>query len=254
MRLWKRNALKPISVLLLAFLPLRGDALGDLRASLKRMQGTDPVKATVDYQYWRQTSEDGGPVTVQGNVSTRAEDGPQGLRITWDRATLVAADLEQRASALAMVQQAPTAQIMRSLTALDIDEHLNEGATLDRLLLQATQVEARPDTWQGRPATLLVVRLVPLLNPPSLRRAVKEVTAQAQVWLGADGTPLAWRSEVNYKGSRFLIRFQGVQKEEIHYLRSGNRLVASWASNEERQSGFGQTMGTRRTYRIAELR
>lgn len=252
MRLWKRNAAKAIRfVLLLACLPLRADALGDLRTALKRLQGSDPVKATVDYQYWRQTSEDGGPVTVQGSVTTRAEDGPQGLRIVWDRATLVAADLELRASALAMVQQAPTAQIMRSLTALDIDEHLNEGATLDRLLLQATQMDVRPDTWQGRPATLLAVRLVPLLNPPSLRRAVKEVTAQAQLWLAADGTPLAWRSEVNYKGSRFLIRFQGVQKEEIHFLRSGNRLLGVWASNEERQSGFGQSMATRRNYRIA---
>jgi hypothetical protein len=236
---------------LLASLPLCADGLGDLRATLKRLQGTEPVKATVDYQFWRQTSEEGGPVTVQGTVATRAEDGPQGLRVNWDRATLQAAESELRASSLAPSRQAPTAQIMKSLTALDIAEHLHEGDTLDRMLLQATLLESRPDNWQGKPATLLVVRLVPLLTPPSLRLAVKEIDAKAQLWLGADGAPLAYRSEVDYKGSRFLIHFQGVQKEEIHFLRSGNRLVGTWAENEERQSGLGQSMATRRVYRIA---
>ena len=253
MRHWKRNAQNPIRcglALLLACLPIRADGLGDLHAVLKRLQGTDPVKATVEFTFWRQTTEDGGPVTLQGSVTTRAEDGPQGLRIGWDRATMQAAEAEQRATSLAPSRQAPTAQIMKSLTALDIAEHLHEGDTLDRLLLQATLVETRPDTWEGKPATLLVFHTVPVITPPSLRRSVKEIIAQAQLWLGADGVPLAYRSDVTYKGSRFLIRFQGLQKEEIHFLRSGNRLVGVWASNEERQSGLGQSLDTRRSYRI----
>ncbi|MDR3673372.1 MAG: hypothetical protein P4L36_21170 [Holophaga sp.] len=250
---WKRNVLKRTSwaLLLCAGLALRADGLADLRATLRKLQGTDPVKVSVDYTFWRETSEEGGPVTLQGGVATRAEDGPPGLRIIWDRATLLAAEAEQRATTLAVARQAPTAQIMKSLTALDIAEHLNEGATLDRFLLQATLVDVRPDTWQARPATLLVVRLVPVITPPSLRRAVKEIVAQAQIWLAPDGTPLAYRSEVNYKGSRFMIHFQGLQKEEIHFLRVGSRLVGVWASNEEHQSGLGQSMTTRRSYRIA---
>jgi hypothetical protein len=252
LRHWKRNAPRAIELLLLlAFLPVRADGLGDLHAVLKRLQGTEPLRATVDYTFWRQTTEDGGPVTLQGSVTTRAEDGPQGLRIGWDHATLQAAEAEQRATSLTPSRLAPTAQIMKSLTALDVAEHLHEGETLDRLLLQATLVETRQDNWEGKPATLLVFHTVPVITPPSLRRAVKEIVAQAQLWIGADGVPLAYRSEVNYKGSRFLIRFQGLQKEEIHFLRSGNRLVGSWASNEERQSGLGQSMATKRSYRIA---
>ena len=253
MRHWKRNApraIKAALVLLLALLPLRADGLGDLHAVLKRLQGTDPVKATVEFTFWRQTSEEGGPVTLQGSVTTRAEDGPQGLRIGWDHATLLAAEAEQRATSMAPSRQAPTAQLMKSLTALDIAEHLHEGDTLDRLLLQATLVETRPDTWEGKPATLLVFHTVPVITPPSLRRSVKEIIAQAQLWLGADGVPLAYRTDVTYKGSRFLIRFQGLQKEEIHFQRVGNRLVGAWASNEERQSGLGQSLDTRRSYRI----
>jgi hypothetical protein len=189
-------------------------------------------------------------VTLQGSAVTHVEDGPQGLRIGWDRNAMQAAEAEQRATSLAPARQAPAAQVMKSLTALDLAERLHEGETLDRLLLQATLVETRPDTWEGKPATLLVFHTVPVITPPSLRRAVKEIAAQGQLWLGADGTPLAYRSEVNYKGSRFLIRFQGMQKEEIHFLRNGNRLVGTWTSNEERQSGLGQSLDTKRTYRI----
>jgi hypothetical protein len=251
LRPWKRNAPKAIElVLLLAALPLCADGLGDLHATLTRLQGTDPVKAAVEYTFWRQTSEDGGPVTLQGGVTVRTEDGPQGLRIGWDRTTEQTAEAELRATALAPARQAPTAQIMKSLTAQDLAEHLHEGETLDRLLLQATLLETHPDTWAGKPATLLVFRTVPVITPPSLRRAVKEIIANARLWVGADGVPLAYRSDVTYKGSRFLIRFQGMQTEEIHFQRSGNRLVAVWANNEERQTGLGQSLDTRRSYRI----
>ena len=257
MRNWKRNAPRStergalVLLLLLAWLPLNADALADLHATLKRFQGSDPVRASLNYQFWRQTSEDGGPVVVQGKVDTRAEDGPQGLRLSWDRSTLQQAEAEQVASALDPANQAPTAQLMRSLTALDVGEHLNEGDSLERLLAQSTLLETRPEPWQGKPAQVLVLSLAPLLFPPSLRKAVKEIKAQARVWVAPDGTPLAYRSEVDYNGSRFMIHFQGTQKEEIHLLRTGNRLVGAWAQNEEKQTGLGQSMSTRRIYRIA---
>jgi hypothetical protein len=257
LRNWKRNGPRAISrralPLLLGFIlavPSAADALGDLRATLGRLHGVEPVSATVDFQFWRQITESGKPAILQGGVLARAEDGPQGLRIGWDRSTLEQAEAEQRATALNSDIPAPTAQVMRSLTALDLAEHLHAGETLERLLLGATQQETRSEAWQGRPATLLVVRLAPVLSPAGLRSAVKEVTGQARIWLGPDGSPLAYAADVKYTGSRYWIRFQGFQKEEIHYLRTGNRLVAVWSQNEEHQSGLGQSMSTRRGFRI----
>ena len=78
---------------------------------------------------------------------------------------------------------------MRSLTALDMAEHLNEGETLERLLPRPPCWKPDRSAWQGKPATVLVVSLAPLLSPPSLRRAVKEVTAQARVWLARTAPP-----------------------------------------------------------------
>ena len=251
---WKRNAARAteraLLVLLLAGPPAAADALDDLRSTLKRLQGAEPVKAAVEFQFARTTSEDGGPVTLQGTVTARVEDGPQGLRIAWDRATLQQAESEQRLYALDPLIPAPTAQIMRSLTALDLAEHLHQGETLERLLLQASLLETRPDPWQGRPATLLVVQFRPVLNPPSLRRAVNEAKGQARIWLGPDGVPLAWRGDVTYKGSRFMIHFHGTQTAEVRLLRTGTRLVGAWAQYEEHQDGLGQSLVTRRGYRF----
>lgn len=256
MHRWTRNLRKTTARLaLLLFLPgcpvLRADALDDLRGALKRMQSADPVKAILEYQFRRETVEDGIPSILEGTVITRTEDGPRGLRIDWDRNTLLEAEAESRAYAVDPAKPAPIGQIMRLLTSMDIAEHLHAGETLDRILLQSRLQEVRPSPWEGRPATLLVLSTVPVITPPNLRTIVKEVHGQARIWIGADGTPLAWIHEVTYKGSKFLIRFQGTLKEEIHFQRSGNRLVCAWAQNDDHQSGLGQTLTTHRVYRIA---
>lgn len=77
----------PILLLSLA-LPLCANGLDDLRASLQRLQGSDPVKATLEHSFWRQTTDDKKPVISQGKVAAHLEEGPQGLKVTWARPTL----------------------------------------------------------------------------------------------------------------------------------------------------------------------
>lgn len=47
----------PILLLSLA-LPLGANGLDDLRASLQKLQGSEPVRATLDHSFWRQTMDD----------------------------------------------------------------------------------------------------------------------------------------------------------------------------------------------------
>jgi hypothetical protein len=240
------------SLLLLAALPLCADGLGDLRLALRKLPGVEPAKVAFDYQYWREIQESKHPVVTQGSVQAQVEDGPQGLRITWDRPTLALAEAELQVAFDDPTRPAPVSQIMRSLTALDIDEHMHGAQTLARDLTGARLLETRSEDWKGKPATVLVLQLEAVIHP-NIRKAVKDVKATGWVWLSPDGTPLAFRTDVTYKGSRFLISFQGTQKEEIHYQRKGNRLLVTWAQNEERTSGFGDSMATKRVYRITGL-
>ena len=236
-------------LLLLIFLPLRADGLGDLRATLGRLKGTEPARVTFEYQFWRELKTGKVPEVTQGALTAQVEDGPQGLRVAWDRATQAQAEAELQAAFLDPLRLQPTAQILRSLTPLDIGVHLHAAQTLARQLTGAQLLATRTEAWAGKPATVLVLKLEADLNP-NVRKAVKEVDGKGWVWLGADGTPLAFRTEVEYVGSRFLISFRGTQREEVHYATRGTRLLVTWAQNEERTSGFGESMATKRSYRI----
>lgn len=249
-RPWLCRLLLPV---LLAGAPVRADALVDLRATLKRLQAADPMQAVVDFQFSRLTGEEGEPAAPQCRVAVRVEDGPLGLKVDWDRGTLQAADTEQWALPTDPLGRTPNALAMRSLTALDLAEHLNEGLTLDRLLAKSTLLEARSGTWQGRPAQLLVLGMVPVLSVPNLRRSVKEVKAQAQVWVAPDGIPLAYRAEADFKGSRYLVPFHAVQKEEDSFVRVGNRLVADRAESDDLLTGMGQKVDNHKTFRITPV-
>ena len=237
------------TLLLLAALPLGADELGDLKATLNHLPGGEVARVAFEYHFWREIQENKSPLVTQGAVTAQVEDGPQGLRVTWDRATLAQAEAELQSEFLDPVKSAPISQILRSLTTLDIDEHMHGVEALARALTGARLLEAHPEAWHGKPATVLALHLEAVLNP-TIRSAVKEVKALGWIWVDPQGIPLAFRSEINYKGRRFLISFQGTQKEERHFQRKGNRLLVTWAQNEERTSGFGQSMTTKRVYRI----
>ena len=239
----------PRVLLLLMCLPLRADGLGDLRATLGRLKGAEATKVALEYQFWRELKTGKLPEVTQGTVTAQVEDGPQGLRVTWEHATQEKAEAELQAGFLDPARVQPTAQILRSLTPLDIGVHLHGAQTLARELTGAQLLETRPEAWAGKPATVLVLKLEADLNP-NLRKAIKEIKARGWVWLGPDGVPLAFRTEVDYTGSRFLIRFKGTQREEVHFAARGNRLQVTWAQNEERTSGFGESMATKRVYRL----
>ena len=236
-------------LILLAALPLRADALGDLNAALGRLRGGETTQVSFEYQFWREIKEDGKPMVTQGVATARVEDGPQGLRMAWDRATLNQAEAELALEHRDPAKTAPITQILRNLTPLDVAEHMHGAEVLTRTLVGAKLLETRSEPYLGRPATLLKLQLEPVMHP-NIRKSIKEVKAFASIWVGADGTPMAYKAEVNYRGSRFLISYHGTQKEEYHYQHKGGRLLVNWSQYEERTSGFGQSVATKKVYKL----
>src|SRR5664279_6214038 len=75
-------------------LSLSANGLDDLRAALQKLPGFEPVKATLEHSFWRQITDDKKPTVSQGKISAQLEDGPQGLKVTWGKATLQQAGKE----------------------------------------------------------------------------------------------------------------------------------------------------------------
>lgn len=171
----------------------RADALSDLKGVLAKLNGQEPVKATVVYQFWSQQGEEKKLLITEGRASSAVEYGPQGLRMTWSRELLQAAAQEAKAKAEDPEKKTPTRRAMEGLKALDVAEYLNGSEELLRTLDQAQVLEDRADAWQGKPARLLRLKLTPRLGQEE-KKYIKELDATAKVWLGADGVPVAAES------------------------------------------------------------
>jgi hypothetical protein len=237
--------MRPVLLALLC-LPLAADGLTSLRANLQKVNGGDALKATVDYGFWRQTTEDKKPVQSQGRVAVTVEDGAQGLRLGWARPVLQQAAQEAKAQAQNPDKTAGTRSALRAIDAVEAEELVNFAEPLLRTLEGAQLLEEQDDTWQGRPARRLKLKVEPKL-PASQKKYIKKLDVQAFIWVGPDGLPLAASNTTAFTASRFFISFEGTTKEERRFQRVGNRLVVAFHQSEDSNSGFGQSTANKRT-------
>lgn len=237
--------------LLLAAGLLRADALADLKGALTRLNGQEPVKASVTYQFWSRQGDDKKPVITEGKASAFVEEGPQGLKMSWSRALLQAAAQEAKAQAKDPEQRASTRRALEGLKAGAMSDYLNGADELLRTLEQGQLLEEKADTWQGRPARLLRLKITPKLSRQN-QKYVKELEATASVWVGADGLPLAAETQVHMKGRALLvISFEQEQKEAFQFARVGNRLLVTHHTQESRGSGGGEQGQTKTVVTLA---
>lgn len=237
-------SLRPLALLLACGL-LQADSLSDLKEALLRLNGQDPIKVSVDYQFWSSQGDDKAPVITEGRATTFVEDGPQGLKLSWNRALIQTALQEARAQLKDPDQKASTRRAIEGLKAVEVSGYLNGAEELLRTLDQGQLLEEKPEAWQGKPARLLRFKVTPRLSKQD-QKYVKELEATASVWIGADGLPLAAESQTRIKGRALLvISFEQQQKESYQFVRVGNRLMVVQSVKESNGSGGGERGRTR---------
>jgi hypothetical protein len=226
--------------LLLVGALLPADTLSDLKGTLTRLNGQEPLRASVDYQFWNRRGDDKKPVITEGKATTQVEDSPQGLKLSWTRTLIQAANDEAKAKVLDPEKNTPTRSALEGLKAVEVSDYMNGAGELLRMLEQSQLVGEKQETWQGKPARLLQLKVTPRL-PQEIKKRVKELDATAKVWVSPEGIPLAAESQLHIKGRALLvISFEQQQKEEFHFARSGNRLVVVHHVQENSGSGGGE--------------
>ncbi len=237
------------SLLLLSLgltLPLRADALSDLRAALQRSQSQDAVSLKVDYQFWTRGLEKGA-TAQQGRVMTRMENGPQGLKLQWTPEVVAQARADQKAKAKGGVGEA-----MRAIDAAQA-AHITEAAEEMLSDLEgATLKGERAETWKGQPARRLELDLQVHLDKEELDH-IKKATSTAVIWVAEDGSPLAMEYRQSLKGSFFLISFEMSESSHCEYQRRGQRLLLIKEEKENRGSGMGKGQEGKTTLTVTLL-
>jgi hypothetical protein len=236
-----------LAALLLTTGLLQADALSELKETLLRLNGQEPVKASVEYAYWSRQGDEKAPVVTEGKASAFIEDGPQGLKMAWSRALLQAAQQEAKVLAMDPEKRGMTRRAIEGLKALEVNEYLNAAEDLLRTLEQGQLVDEKAEPWQGKTARRLHFKLTPRLSKQD-KKYVKDLDATATIWVGADGLPLAAETQTRMKGRALLvISFDQQRKEAFQFTRVGNRLVVVLHTQESSGSGGGERGQSRTT-------
>jgi hypothetical protein len=225
----------------------RADPLDQLRATLRGLQGGEPLKADVSFDYWSRRGDDAAPVVERATVRAVAEDGPSGLSILWPHELVERLSEESHAKNSNPDATTPTRTALTQLSALRLSECMSGADQLLSLLEFATLTREAPSTWKGRPARQLELRLSPPISTHD-RKFVKEVTASATLWIGPDGVPLAEKTSIDIKGRALLvISFEEERSEEREYVRTGGRMTVERYALHSRSSGAGENFEERST-------
>ncbi len=224
--------------LLLAGTLARADSLTDLKTKLAGSGHGEPVRAAVTFESSRQNGDE--TEGRGGRVSAVVEDSADGLHIHWPREIVDAVTAEETARSKDRSAAGWTRRTMDSLNATVLNDYLNAGGQMLRVLETAALVDEKDTEWQGKKARLLTLKVTPPMSAKD-KKYVKEMNVTGKVWLDADGWPLAAEQTVDVKGRALLvITFEQHEKQEFRYARTNDRLVTVYHLKESDHSGGGE--------------
>lgn len=232
--------LAAITLVLVGVMAQAAQATGleELKTVLGTLQGASPVRASLTAQVnTTARDEDGRVRTANGMAMVSAEDGPQGLLLSYPR------DVMMRAMAEGVSRQSdgsapiPTRNALNELDYSDVHGMLNAAEALLARLKGAKLKSERSEAWNNLPARLLTVELA----VPRNQQFVDKQSATLEIWIGSDGRPLASRTVNTTKGSAFIVvSFETKSREDRVYAVSGDRLLIVRRDTSSSGSGVGQ--------------
>lgn len=214
----------------------RADAVADLRATLDRLQATQPLTATVKVS---STTKDEDGKTSQAQLEISVASGGDGLHIGFSPELLQRASSEAVANAKNKDVPTPIEDLLGKLSPVNVQPMVDYAPVLRRQLDGVTLASQRDETLGGKPAHLLVFD-VPLPASASKQMTIKQYTGQLKVWTGPDGVPVAVQNAIEVKGRKLLISIEFGNTTDYQLAVIGTRLVVLSRRTEETHSVFGK--------------
>lgn len=219
----------------------RADGLADLKGALARMQAQTPLKATLETRTWRRTGEGKDAEEFSGQAAIALEDGSQGMRLQYSRELLSRMDGEQQAVAKNPNAKTPTLYAMRELGPDDLRPMVSAAEGLARQLERGAFKSEKSATYGGKPARQLTFNVPVTTLSDRDRKYIKDFSGSLDVWIGADGTPMASSLNLHATGRAFVVvSFEFKQEEQSVYSLAGDRLVIARRESKTSNAGAGE--------------
>ena len=236
----RRAAAPFLAALVLAAPAARADGLADLNAALARLQGASPVKGQAELRTVHKMGEGSELTELKGQVAASLEDGPRGLQVLYGRDLLARADEERRARARNPQAKTPTADALGELQVTDLQPLAAPAVQLQRVIERSRFTGEKAQPWNGRPARLLTFEMPIESLSERERKYVKQFDAGLDVWVAADGTPLASRLHQVVSGRAYVVvKFEVTRDEQHVYALAGDRLVTARRETRQLSTGMG---------------
>ena len=241
------------AALLSSVLPAQANGFADLQAALARQQSLVPVKGSFRIETWTRQGEGKDGSEEQGQAVLNFEDGNQGLRLQFSRDTLQRVEQEERTSEKDGKAPTPALTGLRALELADLRRMLAPVAALQSALEEATPKTEVAELWNGQPARRLTYEFGLGRLKESDRKYVNKVDGKLELWIAADGTPLASRSQTVISGRAFVVvSFDATSHEEQLFQLVQGRLVTVRRENRHQSAGAGER-AENRTVRTIQL-
>jgi hypothetical protein len=237
-----RRAVLLTGLLLLAPLPLRADALADVRAGLERVSPSAALRMRVEIS--RTETEKDKPKGPAKKGEAVVEHGPSGLSVhlepEWLPKAGTRAERKKQEEATVRLDPGEALQLV------------DPGTEIRQFLDGATLVSDRTEPFEGRSVRTVVLHPVPDIDEED-RKSVKRYEDTVTLRLDADGVPIAFARTLDIKVSKMLISFTVSHRESRRFTRHAGRLVTVSATEESQGSGLGQSGGSTTRWTVTPL-
>lgn len=218
----------------------RADGLGDLNAALARLQGQMPIKAQVELKAWRREGEGKAAEEESGQATVTVEGGPAGLQVLYGKDLLAKVEAEQRARVKDPKLKTPIGFALGEMKATELRSMVSTADALSREIEEAVFSGEKADSYKGKPARLLSFTLSLDKVPEKDRKYVKKFEGGIEVWIAADGTPLASHFHFDVRGRAFVVvSFTQKMDETRQYGVSGDHLLLLRKESRNTTAGAG---------------
>jgi len=229
------------ATLLLAAGAARADALADMKAALARASVDTPIRAMVETRSWHKMGEGKEAEEESGHASVLVEDDERGLSVVHDKEILARMERELRARARNPNSKTPTLSALDDASAREILVLTSAAEALLRAIERGEFKGERADNYQGKPARALRFEMPITTLSDRERKYAKKFVSVLDVWIGADGMPLASRLQQSASGRAFIvISFEFDNQEEKVFAVAGGRLLTVRRETRSHFSGPGE--------------
>jgi len=221
---------------------LAADTLSDLQKRLETFPARAPFAVSAKVRVSAAALQEAGRA---GEGTFDVDSGLSGFTIRISPKTLAASANEAAAQKQNPNAPTPTRTAMVALTVFDIMESVDAASMLRDDLSGATLIDERSAALDGKPSTVLRVKVKPSFATKS--PLVSEPAIELKIWIGSDGVPVAAERVSHYSAGVAFVKGENTRTERWNFAAWGDRLFATRHERNEDATAAGKHVRSSRT-------